>query len=290
MWGRALGSGPNGMPKNHRERASGITVAPKIKAAIFLVAKSVLEFFGFGLVRAKELEILRKKSKSEADLLFVLEAGFRFPERWLANNLSRSRSQLKQDLFVLSVLGFPREGFFVEFGATDGVRLSNSYLLETEFGWQGILAEPARGWAEALRKNRACGIDVRCVWSSSGETLLFHETTVGELSTVDSYSASDLHADARKTGRVYEVETVSLIDLLDQHSAPETIDDLSIDTEGSEFEILSSFDFSRYSFRVITVEHNFTDQRAKIKKLLERNGYRRVHEEASQFDDWYVLS
>ena len=57
--------------------------------------------------------------------------------------LPRSRSQLRQDIFVLCTLDFKRNGFFVEFGATNGVDLSNSYLLETEFNWTGILAEPA---------------------------------------------------------------------------------------------------------------------------------------------------
>ncbi len=68
--------------------------------------------------------------------------------------LSESKSQLRQDLFVLSELRFKRDGYFVEFGATNGIDLSNSHLLETRFGWQGILAEPARIWHKALKNNR----------------------------------------------------------------------------------------------------------------------------------------
>ena len=51
-----------------------------------------------------------------------------------------SKSQLKQDIFVLLETGFKRNGFFVEFGATNGIDLSNTYLLEKRFGWNGILA------------------------------------------------------------------------------------------------------------------------------------------------------
>lgn len=252
--------------------------------------KNLFRFFGLGLVRFRELERLRQYRPPDHDLAFILGIGKNFPPGSLESFLPKSRSQLRQDLFVLGSLGFPRGGFFVEFGATDGVGLSNSYLLETEFGWSGIVAEPARGWSKALRENRLCAVDTRCVWSESGKKLSFNETNVGELSTVDIFSGADAHAEDRKGGRFYEVETVSLLDLLVQHSAPDIIDYLSVDTEGSELEILDSFDFSRYSFRVITVEHNFTSQRSKIKKLLERNGYRRVHEEVSQFDDWYVGS
>ena len=36
----------------------------------------------------------------------------------LIKNLSKSKAQLKQDLFVLSQLKFKENGFFVEFGAT----------------------------------------------------------------------------------------------------------------------------------------------------------------------------
>jgi hypothetical protein len=84
------------------------------------------------------------------------------------------------------------------------------------------------------------------------------------------------------------VETVSLENLLKDHDAPRHIDFLSIDTEGSEFEILGSFDFNSYRFGVICVEHNYSDTREKIHSLLLANGYRQVHEDLSDFDDWYV--
>ena len=55
--------------------------------------------------------------------------------------IARSKAQLKQDLFVLATLNFKRNGYFVEFGATSGVDISNTCLLEFDFGWRGILAE-----------------------------------------------------------------------------------------------------------------------------------------------------
>ena len=59
-------------------------------------------------------------------------------------NITESQSQLGQGLLVLSQLDFKKNGYFVEFGTTDGITLSNSYLLEKKFGWKGILSEPAK--------------------------------------------------------------------------------------------------------------------------------------------------
>ena len=61
-----------------------------------------------------------------------------------------------------------------------------------------------------------------------------------------------------------------------------------MDTEGSEYEILKTLDFERYSFGVITVEHNYTEKRELIYELLTNKGYRRVLTEVSVQDDWYV--
>ncbi len=200
-----------------------------------------------------------------------------------------SRSQLMQDLFVLSELGERRDaGFFVEFGAADGVSFSNSWLLEKRLGWKGILAEPARCWHESLSRNRACAIETDCVWSHTGEKLDFDEVAAGEFSTLSEFSQSDCHAQTRAEKVRYQVPTISLNDLLRRHGAPAEPDYLSIDTEGSEFAILQEFDFARYAFKVITCEHNHTPKREQIRQLLESAGYRRKHEELSRFDDWYV--
>ncbi|AXI46817.1 methyltransferase [Sulfitobacter sp. SK012] len=198
--------------------------------------------------------------------------------------LDRSKSQLRQDIFGLVQSKFKKNGYFLEFGATDGVELNNTWLMENDFGWSGILAEPARGWQDDLRANRTCTIDSRCVWKASGETLQFTEAPRGENSAISSFVGKR----RRTLGTEYDVTTISLNDLLAEHGAPSHIDFASIDTEGSEFDILDAFDFDRWSFGVMCIEHNYAPQREKLHSLLTSKGYQRVHEHVSRFDDWYI--
>ena len=201
--------------------------------------------------------------------------------------MDESHAQLFQDLLVLFLLDGKRYGYFVEFGAMDGITLSNTFLLENKYSWSGIAAEPARYWHQELRRNRACSLDLRCVWSKSGEMLQFIETPEAEFSTIDALSKSDFFAERRKEGKRYNVETVSLRDLLRAHDAPTSIDYLSIDTEGSEFAILDSFFPSHHEIRIITVEHNYTN-RSQIHNLLTSRGYEQVFKELSMWDGWYL--
>jgi FkbM family methyltransferase len=246
-----------------------------------------LKSLDIGIVKYSRLEDLVEKARVADYIQTLLELPHQDAEQ-LLKLLPGSRSQLGQDLFVLSELNFKRGGFFCEFGAASGVEYSNSFLLEKEFGWSGILAEPARRWHQSLRENRNCTIETDCVWSESNSILKFNEVEFGELSTIDTYSSLDHHAPERKQGRTYDVKTISLLDLLDKHHAPKDIDFISIDTEGSELEILSKFDFDKYRFKTIAVEHNFTPQRDEIFSLLAGHGYVRKFEGASRFDDWYV--
>ena len=248
--------------------------------------------------RALNVEIARPKTPRQRlwhSLLAVKEiASVEGDEasRFMAacrERLGVSRAQVFQDVFALHQTGDKRGGFFVEFGATNGVDLSNTWLLENAYGWQGILAEPARAWHGDLARNRKCAIDYRCVTAASGEKVVFNEVEWAEFSTIDAYSASDRHAAGRAGGKRYEVETVSLNDLLEQHRAPREFDYLSVDTEGSELLILASLDFARFRPAVVTVEHNFVEpRRAQMHDLLASRGYRRKFEELSMFDDWYV--
>lgn len=203
------------------------------------------------------------------------------------SHASQARGQLLQDLYVIAELG-DAPGFFVEFGATDGIALSNTWLLENRLGWRGILAEPGRCWQSSLRKNRTALIETDCVWSQTGQMLEFSESPIAEYSTLSEFKSVDEHAAQRAKSETYKVSTVSLVDLMRRHNAPANPDYLSIDTEGSELSILSAFDFERYPFKVITCEHNYTPKREAIYQLLTAAGYHRKHEQLSQFDDWYV--
>lgn len=242
-----------------------------------------LKFAGLGLLRARHLDQLQL---IEADVFRL------FAEMAERNGANREnfKSQLGQDVFVLNTLGWKRDGYFVEFGATNGVDLSNTYLLEKDFGWTGILAEPAKVWQPFLHRNRTAAIDCDCVWGETGRMISFTVSEEAEYSTISDYVGDDAHAVARANGEVYTVNTVSLNDLLARHGAPRQIDYLSLDTEGSEYEILEKFDFQKHEVSVITCEHNYSGKREKINRLLSQNGFMRVYEGFSRWDDWYVNS
>ena len=244
------------------------------------LAAKVLLALGYSISSKTKKTLAQRIWKSDQEIL-----------RAQVNNLLRhSKSQLGQDILALSISGLKNPGYFVEFGAADGTALSNSHILEKQFGWSGILCEPSKSWHTALRKNRDCIIDTRCVYSASGQKVSFSENYLGELSAITEYAGPNSQGLLKRTTSSYEVETISLQDLLVSHGAPKNIEFLSIDTEGSEFEILKNFDFRSYRFGAICVEHNFADTREKINGLLLANGYQQVHADLSDFDDWYIQS
>ena len=201
----------------------------------------------------------------------------------------KSKAQLFQDLWALWVNGGKRGGYFVEFGAADGLNLSNTWMLEKEMGWSGLLAEPNPAFHEALARERDCEVSHKCVYSRSGETVDFMAARHGEFSRIASISPEDSHEEKRqRTSTTIAVETISLNDLLIERKAPRRIDFMSVDTEGSEFEILSQFDFDRWEVAAIAVEHNKTPARERLAGLLTAKGYRRMWVPVSRFDDWYV--
>jgi FkbM family methyltransferase len=207
--------------------------------------------------------------------------------RFLRRNIQFSKAQLLQDLLAV-YFSDKKQGYFVEFGATDGIEFSNTYLLEKKFGWTGILAEPAQIWMKELKKNRSVHLSFECVFTESGLTLDFQESSTHTLSSLSQFSGQDLHAVQRQKGKLYKVRTITLLDLLNQFGAPKFIDFLSIDTEGSEFEIIEKFDFSSYEFGFICIEHNHTENEFKIDQLLLRFGYVRILKNLSDFDGWYL--
>ena len=205
------------------------------------------------------------------------------------------RSQLYQDIFAAFIVGKKFDKTFLEFGATDGFNLSNSYMLEKSLGWNGALAEPSPQWHDELKKNRSSSdIITDCIWSESKKELNFFMSDAGVASTIDSFKESDRfsmpsNTDARiKSGKNIYVKTISLNDVIQNNFNGRTPSYISIDTEGSEYEILRTFDFVKFRPVVFTIEHNFTNQQEKIDDLMQSNNYVRIFKKITAFDAWYV--
>jgi len=202
--------------------------------------------------------------------------------------IKNSKSQINQDLFVLTALNFIKKGFFIEIGAADGLNLSNTYLLEKSFKWNGILCEPSTIYEKLIKKNRNSKIETKCIYNINTK-INFLETAYPMLSTMKSFSLSDHHKNLRSELINHNCikETISVNSFLQKHNCPINIDYLSIDTEGSEYLILKNFNLKKYNIKIITIEHNFTKNRKKIQNYLFKNNYLLVKIN-TQHDDWYI--
>lgn len=204
-------------------------------------------------------------------------------------------SQLYQDIFASFLIDKKFDKTFLEFGATDGIKLSNTYLLENSFGWKGALSEPSPQWHESLRNNRKEAIIIsECIWSESKKKLDFFMSDFGELSTLKNFIDNDVNSLPentnlrKKSGKFIEVETISLNDLIKKFFKDKSPSYISVDTEGSEYEILKTLNFDLYRPKLFTVEHNFTDNEIKIDDLMKSNNYLRVFKDLTAFDAWYI--
>ena len=211
--------------------------------------------------------------------------------KFVLENLSKSASQLQQDLvaqFLSSVIikKLPPEtsAYFVEIGANDGKYLSNTFTLEKIFGWNGLLSEVNSSLTQTLFHNRPKSkIDVRAVDEISGVKKCFKRSKNSEYSALEGFS---VHTDQFIDSISELVETINLTDLLEECKSPKCIDFLSIDTEGNEFDILKGLNFNLFRFNYIAVEVSRNQE--EIAEILASNGYVRILEEVSLWDQWWI--
>ncbi len=173
--------------------------------------------------------------------------------------------------------------------------LSNSYTLETLLNWKGALSEPSPQWHNELKKNRPnTDIITDCIWSESEKELDFFVSDIGVLSSLNDFKESDKISmpgntmERIKNGRIISVKTISLNHVIEKKFRFKSPSYISIDTEGSEYEILKVFDFKKFRPIVFTIEHNFTELQFKIDELMKSNDYVRVFKKITAFDAWYI--
>ena len=198
-----------------------------------------------------------------------------------------SYSQLGQDVEVVTFYDKKKNGYFIEIGASDGIELSNTYLLEKEYNWKGICCEPIPSRFEKLVTNRPNSICFNeALYNQSGLTITFDiannfDLLSGISEHIDRHKCA---VDANKT--TIQVQTLTLQDVLEKAKAPSFIDYMSLDTEGTELEILKPFDFEKYTFGLIDIEHNYIEpRRTEIKNLLLSKGY--IYKGDNKWDDMY---
>jgi FkbM family methyltransferase len=168
---------------------------------------------------------------------------------------SLQMGQAGQDLWVIGeVFNEKRGGYFVFVGAHDGVELSNTYLLEKKYGWEGICIEANPDTFKQLQQNRSVACTNACI-DSRPRTVRF--------------SRDWMHSGIVSTGGELLLQTRTLDDVLDAHAAPDEIDYLSVDVEGAEDGVFAGLDLKRRHVVCMTVER----PSAQLREKLARSGY-----------------
>jgi len=190
-------------------------------------------------------------------------------------------SQCGQDKFVNETyFKNLRDGVFVDIGAHDGISISNTYFFEKELGWTGICVEPIPRIFKQLKKNRNCILVKGCVsdWSGTGQFYMINgycEMLSGLVNKFDPRHVNRINYEIAASGsqcsyNIINVKCYLFNELMEKHGITH-INFLSLDTEGGEFDIISTIDFSRYQIDVITLEDNYGDSR--FIPFLEQKGF-----------------
>lgn len=205
-----------------------------------------------------------------------------FSERKV-NNMN-SYSQEKQDLFVIDFFKNQKNLLFLDVGSYNGIDLSNTYLLEKDFGWNGICVEANPEKYKELTKNRKCACLNCAVYRENGSTTFLQVNQKGP----DSLSGIVETYDPRHVQRIYNelvdkndcvvinTRTTTVDAIIDQFLNGKTPDYLKIDTEGSEFSILHGVDLVKHKIPLISTECNFQEEYQKISSYLSGFGYKLV--------------
>lgn len=186
-----------------------------------------------------------------------------------------------------------KSGFFVELGANDGYKQSNTYYLERGKKWKGILIEPVPELFEKCKKIRGKSLVLNLAIVNSD----YNENTItihyaGLMSTIeDSRPKKDLKTHIKRGIEVqnlthtYSISVpVSTLSNVFTKYQVKKIDFLSLDVEGAELDVLKGMNISKFRPKYILVETNkyYED----VNKFLSENGYK-LMEKMTQHDYFF---
>ena len=203
-------------------------------------------------------------------------------------------SQYKQDEILYNkYFNRVKDGYFIEIGAHDGSYLSNTLFYEETLNWKGLCIEPHPVLFKKCLERRKCISLPYAVTDSEGIQLFLQvpEKRGDALSgIVTNYHPNHFNDIARNTdisGNTTIVNTKSLQAILDNTNVKE-VHYLSIDTEGSELQVIKGINFEKVFIHVIEIENNYPDIFQPIEKILLDNGF--VKSETVMCDEIFINS
>ena len=169
-------------------------------------------------------------------------------------------------------------GFFIEAGANDGVRYSNTYFLEKRRNWTGILVEPIPSRAIECRRNRKSVVEefVLVPQKLSGSQIELMDLDLMSLVLEQSSGHRDqqqhIH-DAEKVqglrGQKVFAVGIAISEQIQKHGNPQ-IDFFSLDVEGYEIDVLGGLDLNLHRPLFILIEtHNLDGVRELLGELYD---------------------
>lgn len=184
-------------------------------------------------------------------------------------------AQAGQDRTIATLHNNRSGGYFVDLASNDAVEFSNTFALERVLNWTGLCIEANPQYMQGYVQ-RQC----RLVQAVAGaiDNALVNFTANGALGGV-----VDTNFD-NKQNSSSQFLAVSLAKVLQDHNAPSVIDYLSLDIEGAEEWVMSTFPWHKYVFLSITVER----PKPGLVAMLEANGYVYVCNHANFGDELWV--
>ena len=181
------------------------------------------------------------------------------------------------------------KGFFLDVGAMEGRHCSNSKFFEDQLGWSGILVEPNPNIIPTLKENRSKGsweilekavVPNNCNDSEVPFYAMEDSYGMGYSGRTECYDSQHYERVKREhqqglvkcfPPKTINVPTVKIDALLE---GIETVDIMSLDTEGGELDLLKSINFDDTYIKTMTVENNSGDPRFRY--FMESKGFTHV--------------
>jgi FkbM family methyltransferase len=166
-------------------------------------------------------------------------------------------SQEGEDLVAARILGDkPDGGFYVDVGAHHPTRHSNTYLFYRR-GWRGINIDATPGSMAEFQRLRPRDINIERLVAADPTPRSFYVFNEPALNTASRALANERPTEnARyRIDNEIELQPCTLASLLDEFLPTGTsIDLMSIDVEGLDFDVLRSNNWERYRPTLLLVE------------------------------------